>query len=112
VAVTWDYDKQKVRLVAHKVFQPSTDEPLDFEIAVEHTLLALHNRFDLRLALFDPYQMQASAQRLQRESIEIEEFPQSVRTSPRQARTCSISSRAAALPFIPTTACVSPSRAQ
>jgi phage terminase large subunit-like protein len=28
--------------------------------------------------LFDPYQMQASAQRLQREGIEIEEFPQSV----------------------------------
>jgi phage terminase large subunit-like protein len=78
VAVTWDYDKQKVRLVAHKVFQPSPDEPLDVEIAVEHTLLALHSRFDLRLALFDPYQMQASAQRLQREGIEIEEFPQSV----------------------------------
>jgi phage terminase large subunit-like protein len=78
VAVTWDYDKQKVRLVAHRVFQPSPDQPLDFEMAVEHTLLALHSRFDLRLALFDPYQMQSTAQRLQREGIEIEEFPQSV----------------------------------
>jgi phage terminase large subunit-like protein len=78
VAVTWDKVNQKVRLVAHKIFQPSPDVPLDFEMAVEHTLLALHQRFNLRQALYDPYQMQASAQRLKREGIRIEEFAQSV----------------------------------
>jgi phage terminase large subunit-like protein len=78
VAVTWDEVNQKIRLVAHKVFQPSPDQPLDFEMAVEHTLIALQSRFDLRMVWFDPYQMQASAQRLQREGIEIEEYPQTV----------------------------------
>jgi phage terminase large subunit-like protein len=78
VAVTWDETNQKVRVVAHRVFQPSADQPLDFELCVEGTLLALHSRFNLQQAWFDPYQMQASAQRLQREGIEIEEFPQTV----------------------------------
>jgi phage terminase large subunit-like protein len=78
VAVTWNEVEQKVRVVAHKVFQPSPDQPLDFEMAIEGTMLALHSRFNLQQALFDPYQMQASAQRLQREGIEIEEFPQTV----------------------------------
>jgi phage terminase large subunit-like protein len=78
VAVTWDEVNQKVRVVAHKVFQPSADQPLDFEMAIEHTLIALQSRFDLRVVWFDPYQMHASAQRLQREGIEIEEFPQTV----------------------------------
>jgi phage terminase large subunit-like protein len=78
VAVTWDAKAQQVRVVNHKTFQPSPDQPLDFELTVEHTLLALHQRFNLRQALYDPYQMQASAQRLQREGVRIEEFPQSV----------------------------------
>jgi phage terminase large subunit-like protein len=78
VAVTWDETNQKVRLVASKTFQPSPDAPLDFEMAIEHTLLALHQRFDLRQVLYDPFQMQSSARRLQKERIEIEEFPQTV----------------------------------
>ena len=31
VAVAWDMAAQRARLVTHKVFQPSPDEPLDFE---------------------------------------------------------------------------------
>jgi hypothetical protein len=38
VAITWD-PAQKVRLVAHRVFQPSPDEPLDFEDTIEATVL-------------------------------------------------------------------------
>jgi phage terminase large subunit-like protein len=78
VTVTWDEKAKKVRLIAHRLFQPSPDEPLDFEVAIERTLLDLNQRFDVRKVWFDPYQMQTSAQRLQREGIEIEEFPQSV----------------------------------
>jgi hypothetical protein len=78
VACTWDRTARQVRLVNHKVFQPSPDQPLDFELCVEHTILALKQRFNLRKVWFDPYQMQSSAQRLQREGIKIEEFPQSV----------------------------------
>jgi Phage Terminase len=78
VAVTWDQAAQKVRLVSHRVFQPSPDEPLDFEATIEATILDLASRFKIRKAIFDPYQMQPVAQRLRRENIPIEEFPQSV----------------------------------
>jgi phage terminase large subunit-like protein len=77
VATTWDQKAQQVRLVTHRVFQPSPDRPLDFEATIERTLLDLHERFLLRKVLFDPYQMQATAQRLTRAGLRIEEFPQS-----------------------------------
>jgi phage terminase large subunit-like protein len=77
VAVTWDQIAQRVRLVSHRVFQPSPDDPLDFEATIEETVLALASRFNLRKAIFDPYQMQSSAQRLANAGIRIEEFPQS-----------------------------------
>ena len=66
-----------VRLACHRVFQPNPDDPLDFEATIEATLLDLHKRFYIKKVLFDPYQMQASAQRLARAGLAIEEFPQS-----------------------------------
>ena len=77
VATTWDEKAQQVRLVFHRTFQPSPDEPLDFEATIETTLLDLHGRFNVAQVLFDPYQMQATAQRLTRAGLTIEEFPQS-----------------------------------
>jgi len=77
VAVTFDQRAQQVRLVTHRVFQPTRDEPLDFEAAVEGTLLNLARRFFVRKVLFDPWQMQAVAQRLMRAGMPVEEFPQS-----------------------------------
>jgi phage terminase large subunit-like protein len=77
VAVSWDQDEQKVRLIAHRIFQPSPTEPLDFEAAIEGTITELAQRFTVRKVLFDPYQMAATAQRLARQGITIEEFPQS-----------------------------------
>jgi phage terminase large subunit-like protein len=68
---------QQVRLVAHKIFQPSSEDPLDSEASIETTLLDLAKRFYLRKCLFDPYQMQATAQRLVRQGVPIEELPQS-----------------------------------
>src|SRR5262249_30279269 len=66
VWVTWDRKLKKVRLVGHRIFQPSASEPLDFEATIEATLLDLRQRFRVRKVLFDPYQMHAVAQRLQR----------------------------------------------
>jgi phage terminase large subunit-like protein len=77
VAVTMQ--DQRVRLVTHRIFQPSPSEPLDFEVAIEETLIDLCGRFAVHKILFDPYQMQASAQRLQKKGLPIREFPQ---TSP------------------------------
>jgi phage terminase large subunit-like protein len=75
VAVT-PLDRQRVRLVTHRIFQPTPDAPLDFEAAIEATLIELCERFAVRQILFDPYQMQATAQRLQKRGLPIREFPQ------------------------------------
>ena len=76
VAVTWDEQTRQVRLVTHRIFQPTADEPLDFETTIERTLLDWHTRYFLRKIFFDPYQMQATAQRLTRAGLRIIEFPQ------------------------------------
>ena len=72
-------ERKQVRVINHRIFQPSPDQPLDFELPFEHTLLALKAALQRApRSGYDPYQMQASAQRLKREGIKIEEFPQSV----------------------------------
>ena len=77
VATTWDQVRQRVRLITHRVFQPSPEEPLDFEATIERTVLELRRRFFLCEVVFDPYQMQATAQRLTRAGLQVREFPQS-----------------------------------
>ena len=78
VATAWDRATKKVRLVWHRIYQPSPDDPLDFEQTVEATLLDLHKRFHVRKVLYDPYQMHAVAQRLSRARVRMEEYPQTV----------------------------------
>jgi hypothetical protein len=77
-AVTFDEKAQRVRLVFHRVFQPTPDQPLDFEAAIEATLFDLRRRFTVTKVLFDPYQLQATMQRVMRAGIHVEEFPQTV----------------------------------
>jgi Terminase large subunit, ATPase domain len=77
-ATTWDKTGQVGRLVFHRIYQPTPDDPLDFEATIEATVLDLRKRFRVRKVLYDPYQMVASAQRLAREGVKMEEFPQSV----------------------------------
>ncbi len=67
VAVTWDDDSKRVRLVWHWIFQPSPDDPLDFEETIERVIRDL--RFKVREVWCDPYQMQASAQRLTKAGV-------------------------------------------
>ena len=77
VACTFDERAQQVRLTFHRTFQPSPDEPLNFEATIEATILDLHRRFNVAKVWFDPYQMVSTAQRLAAEGVKIEEFPQS-----------------------------------
>ena len=77
VAVAWDKKAKKARLIWHRIFQPSPDEPLNFEATIERTLLDLKQRFRIQKAVFDPWQMQSTAQRLLANGIHVEEFPQS-----------------------------------
>jgi phage terminase large subunit-like protein len=76
VAVAWDTKVSKVRLVTHRIFQPSQKEPLDFEATIEATLLDWAKRFRLKKILFDPFQMHATAQRLHKAGLRMVEFPQ------------------------------------
>jgi phage terminase large subunit-like protein len=77
--VSFDQSRQQVRLVTHKVFQPTFERPLDFELTVEAALLDMARSYQVQKCLFDPWQMQAVAQRLQKQGLPVEEFPQ---TSP------------------------------
>ena len=78
VAATFDHTAKKVRLVWHRIFQPSPKHPLDFERTVEKSLLDLRRRFRVREVRFDPYQLVAVAQRLTAAGLPMIEFPQSV----------------------------------
>lgn len=78
VATTWNWATKKVRLVAHRIFQPSPSDPLDFEATIEGTVRDFAHRFSVREVRFDPYQMQAVSQRLTRAGVKMVEYPQSV----------------------------------
>jgi phage terminase large subunit-like protein len=69
---------KRVRLVTVRIFQPTPTEPLDFQAAIEATLIDLASRFAVRAILFDPFQMVATAQRLQKRGLPVKEFPQTV----------------------------------
>ena len=74
--VTWTQQEQRVRLVDHKIFTPSPDDPIDFSADVEHTLQEWYKRFNLRNVQYDPYQMAASSQRLRLQGLPMQEYPQ------------------------------------
>jgi phage terminase large subunit-like protein len=78
VAVNFNYAAQRCRLVTHKVFQPSPDDPLDFQDTVEKTVLEWQQRFQLLAVYYDPWQMVGTSQRLATQGIKVQEFPQSV----------------------------------
>ena len=78
VAVNFNYAAQRCRLVTHKVFQPSPDDPLDFQDTVEKTVLEWQQRFQLLAVFYDPWQMVGTSQRLATHGVKVEEFPQSV----------------------------------
>jgi phage terminase large subunit-like protein len=78
VAATFDHPAKKVRLVWHRIFQPSREDPLDFEQTVEKSLLDLRRRFRVREVRFDPFQMASTAQRLIAAGLPMAEFPQTV----------------------------------
>jgi hypothetical protein len=78
VGVAWDRAANKARLVFHRVFQPSASEPLDFEWAIERKVRECCNHFSVRGVHYDPYQMAAVAQRLQRAGVPMREYPQTV----------------------------------
>ncbi len=76
VTVTYDRATESVRLVRHSIFQPSLETPIDFEAIIEANLLDLKRRFWIDKVLYDPHQMLATAQRLERAGLPMEKFDQ------------------------------------
>ena len=76
VAVTFDARAQKARLVCHRTFQPSPSDPLSFESAIVATVKDWCRRFNVVQVLFDPHQMVAVSQQLQRAGVPMVEVPQ------------------------------------
>jgi phage terminase large subunit-like protein len=79
-ACSFDKKSQTVRVVAHRIFTPKPDDPIDFEATVGATLLELKRRFRVRKVYYDPFQMAASAQRLTKAGIKLESFRRLCRT--------------------------------
>ena len=77
VAVAWDRSNRRVQLIAHRIFQPSSEQPLDFEACVESTVKAWRDNFVVRGVYYDPYQMAAVSQRLQSAGVPMREYNQS-----------------------------------
>lgn len=76
IAVAYDRNRKCVRLINHRIFQPSPNAPIDFEGMIEETLLEWHSRYKIKTILFDPYQMAATAQRLSGRRLPMQEYPQ------------------------------------
>ena len=75
-AVSFDRKVDKVRLVAHRIFQPTNAEPLNFEATVERTIKELCGRFSVRGVFYDPFQMASVAQRLATACVPMREYTQ------------------------------------
>jgi phage terminase large subunit-like protein len=73
---TFDKAANKLRLVNHRIWQPSPDVPLDFEHTVEAALLDLQSRFRVKAVRYDPYQLANTAQRMERAGLPMQEYPQ------------------------------------
>ncbi|MDI3562456.1 terminase TerL endonuclease subunit [Bradyrhizobium sp. Arg816] len=69
-------DGERVRLVRHRVFQPSPDAPLDFEGTIEAEFIDLCNNFAVQEIRYDPWQLASVAQRMIKRGAPMVEFPQ------------------------------------
>ena len=75
-AMFFDRSVNKVRLISHRIFQPTKAEPLNFEATVERTIKELCSRFSVRGIYYDPYQMASVAQRLATAGLPMREYTQ------------------------------------
>lgn len=75
-----------VRLLAHRIWKPTANMPMDFEATVERFIMDLHARFLVQAVYFDPYQFHRSATTLQLAGVPMREFPQSVANTVRMGQ--------------------------
>jgi len=78
VACALEPGSQRVRLVNHKIFQPSPDDPLNFEATIERTVLQWAAKYRIAGAVYDPYQRLSTSQRLSTAGITMMPYDQTV----------------------------------
>ncbi len=78
VAVYRDYELSKVVLAKHRIWQPSSRDPLDLDGTIGEFLRELHRTYSLQEVRYDPYQMHDLSTRLRSEGLPMVEYPQSV----------------------------------
>jgi hypothetical protein len=76
--VAWDQERQRVVLCDHRIVMPTPEQPIDFAATIEQTILDWHGHFSLQSVWFDPFQMAASAQVLQRHGVTMVEYAQTL----------------------------------
>lgn len=79
-------DGDRIRLIAHQIWQPTANMPMDFEATVEKFLLEIHRRFLLQAVYYDPFQFHRSATTLQLAGLRMLEFPQTVANTSRMGQ--------------------------
>lgn len=73
---TSDRQSGRVRLVNHQIFQPTPDDPLNFELTIERFLLACKSRYAVKKVFYDPSQMASTSQRLVLSGLPMQEYLQ------------------------------------
>jgi phage terminase large subunit-like protein len=76
--VTCGWDSDRIRVVEHRIFNPTGAATLDIEATAEAAVLSLKNRFALQSVYYDPWQGIGLAQRLTRQGVNMIEWPQTV----------------------------------
>ncbi len=68
----------RIMLVAHRKWTPSSENPIDIEETIEKYLLELKDRFNVIEVRYDPYQLHRTGTSLAKEGLNMVEFPQTV----------------------------------
>lgn len=76
VGVYYDAQAGEVVQAFHRIWQPTPTDPLDLEDTIEDYLREANRNYRLERIRYDPYQFISSAQRLSKEGLLMEEFPQ------------------------------------
>lgn len=86
-AVIVQNDGGQIRVLAHKIWQPTANSPMDLEATVEQFIREIHARFLIQAIYYDPFQFHRSATTLQQAGVRMREFPQSVANTVRMGQT-------------------------
>ena len=76
VAVSFDDETRKVKLIRHYLWAPSPENPLDFSRTIEAALIELRDHFWMMGVYFDPWQLTYLSQRASDLGIPMEPFNQ------------------------------------